>query len=130
MTLTASYNEQTARKAWSTALGVVQFNAGWCYLSGTNLPIKQIRFLSSPGTGLSGSFESVLSLLSHQHVHLSIAFPWRETLGLMQNADHTFGFTDFLQRTLEKSKGGAEWERLIKAKTWDRKSDHSTTQLF
>lgn len=63
--------------AWSAGLGAVQFNTGCCYLSGTNLPIKQIRLLSSPGTGLSGSFESVLSLPSHQHVHLSITFPWR-----------------------------------------------------
>lgn len=60
--LTLTADQQCARKAPSSGQGTV-FDARCCYLSGTNLPIKQICFRSPRGMGLSGSFESVLSLL-------------------------------------------------------------------
>lgn len=90
---------------------MVQFNTGCCYLSGTNLPIKQIRLLSSLGTVLSGSFESVLSLPSHQHVHLSITFPEGETQGPTQNANHTLGLYTSSNEHWKRVKEGKERER-------------------
>lgn len=96
-------------KAWSAGFIWGHLSRGCCYLSGANLPIKQIRLPPSPGSVLSGSFESAPSRSSHQHVHLSITFSGKERLsGRAKNANHPLCFMHFQQRTLGESRGGRE----------------------
>lgn len=67
--------------------GVLWFNTRCCSLSGTRLPIKQICFPSSPGAGLSGSFDCPRLLIS---MCISLLFSTEgENLGPTQDAYRT-----------------------------------------